>query len=44
MIMMCQCKFIADKNRITLMGDVDNGRDYVLMGSGGILEILAPSS
>lgn len=28
MIMMCQCKFIADKNRITLMGDVDNGRDY----------------
>ena len=27
MIMMCQCKFIIDKNRITLMGDVNNGRD-----------------
>lgn len=29
MIMMCQCKFIIDKNRITLIDDVNNGRDCV---------------
>lgn len=33
MVVMCQCSFINCNICITLVGDVDNGRGYVLVGN-----------
>lgn len=34
LIMTFQCRFISFNKCITLVGDVDNGRDYACLGSG----------
>lgn len=40
--MMCQCEFMSCKKCATLVGDVDNGGSYALVGGRGIWEISTP--
>ena len=43
MITTCQCRFISCKKRITLVGDVDNGKGYACVGTQGIWKVHVPS-
>ena len=43
-IMMYQCRFINSNKCATLVGYVDNERDYAYVGEGDILEISVPST
>ena len=41
---MYQCRFINSNKCATLVGYVDNERDYAYVGEGDILEISVPST
>lgn len=40
----CQCRFINHNKCTTLVEEVDNGGDYVCVGTGCIWEISVPSA